>query len=477
VSLREARTIRDPARPRPGILLAAEPLAAAQTGTQAVIMAAGPAPTAEDAPLTPRARRLGGLFWQRDFRLLWTGESVSEVGNAMAGVAMPLLAVIVLRASTFQVSALTAAEYLPWLLIGLPAGAWVDRLRCRPLMVACDVAAALLFASLPVAAWLGVLSIGQVLAVALLAGGVNVLFGTAYQVYLPSVVAVGDLVEGNAKLQASASAATVGGPGLAGLVAGAFGAADALLGNAVSFLVSAACLLGIRVRESRAPAPAARAPLRREISEGIRFVAGDRYLRPLTIFGAVVNLGLAGYLALIVLFMVRVVGLGPVAVGLLVSLASIGGVLGALASGRIISRFGTARALLLGAVGGLSFALLIPLAGPGPRLAFYLVGALVSVTGVVVGNVILMSFRQAYCPPRLLGRVTATMRVLLMGTSPLGALLAGGLGTWLGIRNALWIMLGTVALSGTMLLTPTFTGIRDLPAGPAGPGTAHQHRL
>jgi MFS family permease len=433
-------------------------------------MTAGPAPTAEYEPLTPGTRRFGGLLWQRDFRLLWTGESISQVGNAMAGVAMPLLAVVALHASTFQVTALTAAEFLPWLLIGLPAGAWTDRLRRRPLMVACDLAAAALYASLPVAVWLRVLSIGQVLAVALLAGGVNVLFVTAYQVYLPSLVASGDLVEGNAKLQASSSAATVAGPGLAGLVAGAFGAADALLGNAVSFLVSAACLLGIRSAESGAPAPEARAGLRREIAEGVRFVAGDRYLRPLTIWAALVNLGLTGYLALIVLFLVRVVGLGPTAVGLLVSVASIGGVLGALASGRIISRLGTARTLLLSAEGGLSFALLIPLAGPGPRLAFYLVGALVSVTGVVVANIVLVSFRQLYCPPGMLGRVTATMRVLLVGTNPLGAVLAGGLGTWLGVRAALWIMLGIAAVSGTMLLTPTFTGIRELPTRAGDPG-------
>jgi Major Facilitator Superfamily len=433
-----------------------------------VSMGAGPVPTAEREPLTPGPRRLGGLLWQRDFRLFWTGETISEVGTAMAGVAMPLLAVVALRASTFQVSALTAAEYLPWLLIGLPAGAWIDRLRCKPLMIASDLAAAALFASLPVAAWLGVLSIGQVLAVALLAGGVNVLFGTAYQVFLPSLVESGDLVEGNAKLQGSASAATIAGPGLAGLVAGAFGAADALLGNAASFLVSAACLLGIRGGEPRALVLEERTGLRREISEGIRFVAGDRYLRPLTVFGVVANLGLAGYLALIVLFLVRVMGLGPVAVGALLSVSGIGGVLGAIAASPISSRYGTARTLVLGAAGGLSFGLLIPLAGPGLRLAFYLAGSLIAVTGIVVGNVILMSFRQTYCPPRLLGRVTATMRVLLVGTNPLGALLAGGLGTWLGIRNALWIMLGIVALSGTTLLTRTFTGITDLPTAPPG---------
>jgi hypothetical protein len=157
------------------------------------------------------------------------------------------------------VTLLTATAYLPWLLIGLPVGAWVDRIRCRPLMIACDLVAAALYGSLPVAAWLGVLTIGQVIVVALLAGGADVFFTTAYQVYLPSIVTTGELVEGNAKLQGSASAAAIGGPGAAGLLAGTLGSAAALLANAVSFGVSAVCLLRIRGGGARTtPAPASR---------------------------------------------------------------------------------------------------------------------------------------------------------------------------------------------------------------------------
>jgi len=185
----------------------------------------------------------------------------------MAVVGVPLLAVTILHASTFAVAALTAAAYLPWLVIGLPAGAWVDRLPAQPLMIACDVLSALLYASLPAAAWLAVLSTGQVVVVALLAGAANVLFATAYQVYVPTLVTAGELVEGNAKLQGSAAVATIGGRAAAGLAAEAVGAALALLFNAASFLVSAACLL--RLRAGPVPPPARRATtVRTEIWQG-----------------------------------------------------------------------------------------------------------------------------------------------------------------------------------------------------------------
>ncbi len=352
-------------------------------------------------------RRAGGLLWQRNFRLLWIGETISQLGNAMALVGVPLVAVIVLHASTFTVGVLTAAGWLPWLVIGLPAGAWADRLPARRVMIACDVISAVLYASVPITAWAGVLTTGLVVGVQLGGGAASVLFMTAYQVYLPSLVTSAELIEGNTKMQGSASAAAFVGPSLAGLVAQLAGAATAVLGNAVSFVVSAGCLL--------------------------------------------------------VVFLVRVIGLTPGSVGLLTAIPGVGGILGALLTGRITARFGTARGLLLSTLCAVPFGLLIPLTGPGPRLAFYVTGALVAFTGVAAGNIIIAAFRQSYSPQGMCGRVTATMRFLIFGTSPAGALLGGSLGSWLGVRNALWILLATVTLSGTLLLTRALTGRRDLP--------------
>jgi Major Facilitator Superfamily len=433
--------------------------------------------------------RIGGLLWQRSFRLLWIGETVSQLGNAMAVVGVPLVAVLVLHASTFTVGVLTAAGWLPWLVIGLPAGAWVDRLPARRVMIVCDVISAALYASVPAAAWAGVLTTGLVVAVQLLGGAASVMFMTAYQVYLPSLVRPEELIEGNTKMQGSASAAAFAGPGLAGLVAQLLGAVTALLGNAMSFVISAVCLIGTRPRTSPSAPSAPSAPsvastpstpstpsapsatarrtgLRREIADGLRLVLRDPFLRQLSTFWAAANLTLTGYAALLVVFLVRVIGLTPGSVGLLTALPGLGGLLGALVTRRVTIRFGTARGLLLSTWCAVPFGLLIPLAGPGPRLAFYVAGAVATYTGIAVGNIIIAAFRQSYSPAGMCGRVTATMRFLIFGTSPLGALLGGSLGTWVGVRNALWLLMVATALSGLLLCTRALTTRRDLPDQP-----------
>lgn len=407
------------------------------------------------------------LLHHRDFRLLWIGQATSNLGSSVTSVALPLVAVATLQASAFQVALLSAAAWLPWLLIGLPAGAWVDRRRCRPVMAACDLASLMLFLSVPVAAGLGVLTVEQLLAVALGAGSASVVFHTAYQVYLPRLLDRADLPEGNARLQGTEAVAQVGGPGLAGLVAQASGAVVALLLDAVSFLVSGVCLLAIRARE---PQPAARrSTLRREVAEGLRFVARDPYLRVFTLYGAASNIGLVGYQSILVVFLVREVGLRPGPVGAVVATMSLGGVLGALAANRIGRRLGTARTMLLLALVAMPCGLLIPLTERGLRLGFVAAAGVLIGAGVVAGNVIKGSWRQAYTPPHLLGRVVSGMQLLNLGAMPLGALVAGSLAAALGLRAAMWLVTGWLALTGLIPLLGPMRHRRDLPAAPAPP--------
>ncbi|WP_446215946.1 MFS transporter [Micromonospora sp. IBHARD004] len=415
-----------------------------------------------DPPVRPR----GGLFRHRDFRLLWTAQAVSSVGSNVTTVALPLVALAVLDATTFQVAVLTAAAWLPWLLVGLPAGAWVDRLPRRPVMIVCDLASALLFLSVPVAAVLGVLTIGQLLAVALGGGLARVFFETADQAYLPTLLRPEEVPEANAKLQATQTASYVVGPGLAGLVAQLAGAVTALLLDALSFLVSAACLGRIRAVERPAPRLDGPPSLRREVAVGIRFVARDPYLRVMTLFGAASNIGLTGYQAVLVVFLVRSAGLPPGLVGLLIGLASLGGIVGATIATTVARRIGTARAMLLAALVSGPPALLIPLAGPGLGVVWLLLGGVAVSLAVSVGNVVKGSFRQTYAPQALLGRVTVSMQLLNFGTIPLAAVLAGALGAAYGPGRAIWVMTGWLALTPLILLVGPLRRRRDLPAAP-----------
>ena len=404
-----------------------------------------------------------GILRQHDFRLFWIGQTTNKLGSTASAVAMPLVAVTTLDASAVQVGLLSALTWLPWLLVGLPAGAWVDRLPRRPVLILCDLVGAALFVAAPVAAWLGLLSIGQLLATALLGGVASVFAATAYQVYLPSLVAPRDLTEGNAKLHGSESASQVAGPGVAGLLAALGGAVTALLADAVSFLISTACLLGIRGTEPPRPVVVERPRLRTQIADGLRFVARDEYLRVLVASGAASNLALTGYQAILVVFLVREVGVGPGTVGVLFSLAGLGGVLGALLARPLARRVGSARGFLFGELAAGPFALLIPLTSPGPGLVLLVAGMVGVGAGVVAGNVISGTFRLLRTPPALLGRVTATTRVINYSTMPLAAVLAGVLADGIGLRPTLWIMTVGVGAAALILLVGPLKRDRELP--------------
>ncbi|MGK5548253.1 MFS transporter [Streptomyces sp. URMC 127] len=412
-----------------------------------------------------RGVRGGLLRRHRDFRLLWCGETAGKFGASVTGVAMPLVAVSDLHAGPFEVGLLTAASWAPWLLIGLPAGAWVDRSRRRPVMMTAAAVSLVLFAGVPAAALAGRLGMGLLLAVALLAGTAAVFFQTAYSAYLPCVLEPADQPEGNAKLHGSASAAQIAGQGSGGLIAQFAGAVNGMFANATTFLVALLCLSGIRHREPRPVRPARRSrSLTGEIGEGMRLVAQDPWLRTLTLFGAASNLALMGYQSILVVFLVRTVGLAPGTVGAVVAAAGSGGVAGAFLARRVAARAGTARATLLFELGLGAGALLIPLTTGGAGVLLCVAGGFCVAAGVVAGNVVKAGFQQRYCPPGLLGRLTATTAFLNYGTIPLGALLGGTLGDALGLRTAMWVTTAGVPLAGLLLLFSPVGRARDLPA-------------
>ena len=406
--------------------------------------------------------RWGGLLRQRNFRLFWTGESISEVGNAIAVIVVPLVAIDKLHTTTFVVTLLTAMTWLPWLVIGVPAGAWIDRLPPRPVMLACDAISLVAYASVPVAAWSGVLTVAQLIAVTLIAGTASVFFNSTYQLLLPGIVDEDDLMEGNAKLMGTREVAQIGGPGLGGLLAQAISPVGGLLVDAISFGVSFCCLTALRApRDRRSDEPAEGGML-----DGLRFTWRDPYLRALTTFSSLANLALTGVDALFVVFLIRTVGLPSAGAGLVMASFGVGGFLGALVAPQLGRRFGTARTLLIAIPGGLCFALLLPLADKGPQLAFAVV-AMVCVGGVlVIANVIVGSFMQAYVPPDIFGRVTSAAGAVGFAMMPVGALLAGALATTLGVRAALWILAALIAAASLVFLLTPMRHLRDLPQRP-----------
>ncbi len=378
-------------------------------------------------------------------------------------LALPILAVRTLHASTFSVGLLSAAGTLAFLLIGLPAGALVDRMARRGLMIAADLGRAAALASIPLAAGLGALTMTQLYLVALTLGVLTVFFDVAYQSYVPGLVAPGEVVAANAKLSSSSQVAQVAGPGAAGGLIQAIGAPLAMAFDAASFGLSALALRSIRTREVAPPPKPARRRLREEIAEGVGFVARHEILRALTATTATANFFSAVITAVEVVFLVRALHTPPGIVGLLFAGIGVGGLVGALAAARIATRLGGARAVLVGA-GATVAGLAIPLSGPGLGLMAFGLGYGVSAVGIVVYNITQVSYRQRLCPPELLGRMNATIRFVAWGALPLGALAGGTLGTAIGLRPTLWIgALGQASAVGWLLASP-LRSQRDFPA-------------
>jgi MFS family permease len=403
------------------------------------------------------------LRGHRDFRLLWSGHTVSAVGNAVTLLALPLVALDVLHATTAATALLTGLSYLPTLVFGLVVGVWVDRRRKRPLMIAADTGSTVALLSVPVAAALDGLTLAQLYAVALVLGAAQLVFQTSDSALLPELLDRDRLVAGNGALQMSQGAAMVGGPGVAGLLVQAVGAGAALVVDAVSFAVSAVTVGLLRVCES---APMVRqrrrGALRREIADGLRYVLGQPVLRVLTLNAALANLAIMGAESLFVPFLSRTVGLPAGAIGLVMGLASAGGVLGAAAAAPLAARLGTARATLLAVLVGSPAGLVVPLTDDGTRLALFVGGGFVLLGAASVYNVIVVSYRQAATPAPLLGRVTASMRVVLLGTIPLGSVLAAGLASAIGTRGALWVAVLLDLLPAVLLLASPLRTLRDL---------------
>ncbi len=418
--------------------------------------------TARTAPVAPPPALAGN----RNFQLLWLGEGISVLGSMTTTVIFPLIAVTQFDAGPLWLGLLAGAIWLPWLVLGLLVGAWVDRSDPRRVMMRADLAAAATVGSVPVAWALGLLTLPHLILAALALGCCTVFFRTAYTAFLPRVVATDDLEAANSRIYGTESAMQIGGPGAGGLLVQLFSAAYAVVADVVGYLASWLCLARMRTEDlGPAPESATRESLWSEVRAGVGVVAHDPYLRFFTVQGGLGNFALTGYGALLVLFLVRDLDLAPSAVGLVIALGATGGLVGATLATRVSRWLGNAGALRWLQVAGGVPAILIALAHPGVSVVLVPLGSFLVGAGTVGANVVRASFRLRYVPADLLGRTTATSAVLNFGTMPLAGLVAGLLGTTIGVRETILLMCALNAVVGLAVLVGPYRSGRDLPAG------------
>ncbi|WP_310723151.1 MFS transporter [Streptomyces sp. N2A] len=428
------------------------------------VAAAGPEAAAGKPP---------GTLWRNgDFLTFWLGETVSLLGTQVTTLALPLTAVRAFGASDEQVGLLRFLQLAPYLGLALIFGVWVDRVRRRRVMLAANLVRMVLLALVPVLYWADALSMVTLTVIACAVGVASVLFDVSWMSYVPTLVRDPEqYVEASAKMGVSSSTADVAGPGLAGVLVSALTAPVALVVDACSYLVSVISLLLIRTPEPR-PERGPRRHIWAELRDGLRWVMTNRILRALALVGFCCNFSMITVWTMFLLHGTRDLHLAPSVLGGIFATASVGGLIGALISGRVIKRFRLGRvylvaqsALLLGPM------LLATAAGPS-RLAIAMCVASFFVTylGLGVANVIIVSLRQTSTPASMMGRMTAAFRTLLFGGGALGGLSAGLLTGALGGRGALTVAaIGSAAVAIGLLASPV-TGLATLPSPAEHPG-------
>ncbi|MFD0277415.1 MFS transporter [Kitasatospora sp. NPDC127111] len=398
------------------------------------------------------------------YRLLLASTAVSKAGTAVGTLALPLTAVLALHSPAWQIGLLAALSTAAFLLIGLPAGAWVDRLRKRPVMIAADLARAALLGSVPVAWALQCLTFAQLCAVTLLTGAATVFFDLAALSHLPALVGRPGLTRANAHLVTVDAVAQTGGRSAGGLLMSLLTAPAAVLVDAMSYLGSAWLLRCIRRPEpAPAPAPPGGRRLASEIRDGLRFVLGHPVLRPIALAGACTNLSIQLCQTMLPVLFARTLALPDVVTGLFLAVGGVGVFLGSLLARPLARRLGAGRLLWLMGLAVAPTGVLVALVDRGPALWWAAGGWLVTTLKVGIDNVIKVSFRQHVTPDHLLGRMNATLRVLLTGALTVGGVLAGLLGSLLSERAALWVGAAGLALVWLPIYRSPLRTARALP--------------
>lgn len=390
-----------------------------------------------------------------DYRNLWMSQTTSLFGTGITLLALPLVALLALDASPFEIGLLWALEYLPILLIGLPAGVWVERLPLRAVMIGADLVRAVALLAVPVALALGVLSMPVLYVVVFIIGLGALFYDVAQLSILPSLVAQDRLVDANGKLELSRSVAQIGSPAVGGVMVQLLTAPLAVLADVVTYLSSAWYVLRIR-KPAPVPRPAEQSSLRTEIREGMRFVFGHPLVRPLLWCATLAELASAIILALQVVFATEELALTPAMIGVALAVGNGGGVVGALVAEPLARRFGTGPTFMGSIVLFAAGSAILPLS-TGP--VTFSAGLFVAYLGAFTFNVLQVSLCQAVTPPHLLGRMNSVFRFATWGVIPIGAAGGGLLVDVIGLPGVFWL---AAALNALSFLPPLFSAIPKL---------------
>jgi MFS family permease len=422
--------------------------------------------TTDNAEETDTTRPNASLWRDRNFITFWSGQAVSQLGAQLGQLAFPVLAVTLLGASEFEVGALNAAGLAAFLLIGLPAGAWVDRWLKRRTMIVADLVRTAAMATVPILWWAGILQIWHLYAVAAVVGAATVFFDVSYQSYVPVLVDAVKVSQANSKLEATSQIARIGGPAAGGGLLAIVSAPVLFVGEAAGYLLSAIFLL--RTRDAELPVPAKdRQPLASEIKEGLVFVVRHPLISRIVACTGGVNFFTTLASTLIPVLVLRELELGPEGMGLILSVGAVGGLIGAVAAPKIAAWIGEGTVIPVGSMISALFLLLVPLCVLAPERWMSLVMLVFSefgfAFGVLVYNIMQLSMRQRVCPPRLLGRMNASIRFVVWGVMPIAALASGLLAEHIGLVPTLWIGVGGSMVFVAPVLFSPLRGMRRLP--------------
>lgn len=409
-------------------------------------------------------------LWQnRDFLNLWSAETIAQFGTQLGIVAIPLIAALTLHASPLEMGILAAAGQVPRLVVGFFAGAWVDRMRRRPIMIAMDIGRALTYAAIPVSAMLDLLSFAILLIVALLAGAQSVFFDAAWSAMIPALVGRRELADANGKLMSSVSLAQVTGPALAGTLIALLTGPMTMGITAGTFAGSGYFLTRIRKAEERPERHEHPTPnIIHEVREGFHELWRSRVVRPLTTSSTVINLGGFMFMAVYVLYMTEDLGLSEQGIGLVFAAGGVGALVASVAAAPLANRFGVGRTILWSAIvfGGANF--LVPAAILVPEYALPLVVASETTAwfGLQVYNVNRFSLRQALTPNHLMGRVASSTMTIIGGAQLVGSLAGGVIGQIFSVHTALYISVAVMFVAVWWVWDSPVPRIDRMPEGP-----------